>query len=252
MAQPLSPFSPSLKSTVMTAASGGGTSWSPTNISGSVLFLNYTRIPTNSTNFRAVTNELAVRYGTNQVFYPEVTSRCTNSPLGFFFTGGGNHQSALTNATSGIVWDTTTDSMWVCLTPYQNPDANYDIVVGNSDASGNGLFLKRTASVNSFHCIASTDLNFGQGWSANVQYDIALYPSGGGGSTLNGWTNGVASATVGGNAASTGKNVWGLGDDADTDVTPFCYVKYLLVCTNYSFTSTDIANLHTYATTNAP
>jgi hypothetical protein len=41
--------------------------------------------------------------------------------------------------------------------------------------------------------------------------------------------------------------VWGIGTDADGDSQFNGYIKFILVCSNYSFSATDIANLHNYA-----
>ena len=207
-------------------------SFSPTQVSNAVLYLSYLDLPANA--FPAGwTNELG-----SQVFTNKGTTYPTNSSLGVYFDGSsGNY---MLNGNSGIRWSNVVDSVWVCIT-MRSFNHVFDVILGRADGAGTGL-----AGSSTYTCLVldSRSSQCTGTIALNNQYDVAIQS----GATSTIYTNGILSVTnFGTSNGGTPNTVWGIGRDNNSDNNANCYIKFILVCSNYVFTATDITNLHNYA-----
>lgn len=225
-----------------TRPTSAAASWSPTNITQTVLYLDYHDLPSNARP-DGWTNEMS-----SVVFTNQGASLPTNSSSGVYFPGtAGNY---FVNGASGINFVHTTNSMWIHLSVKSITDS-YNSIVSDDTAAGAGLYASTGNSGLRFYSVRWRAYVFNN-IPTNTDFDIAICGDGVSTTNLLFYTNGVLSTNV--LSSSTVGNAttkcWGIGRDNDADTLFNGWVKRWLITSNYVFSSTDISNLHYYATSN--
>lgn len=214
--------------------------WSPTNLSGAALFLNYLDLPlSGKPNYW--TSELYSVVFTNQGagLYP------SNSNSGMYFSG--TTGDFFKNSNSGIRMSNSTDSVWICFTENSGFTGTYDCILGTANVSGYGImFWTAEGSLTLIPNSPSTSLNV---TPVGIQWDVGWSPKVAGSSLINTWTNGILTTVTNTWINSANSFLWGVGQDANSDNNARMYLKFALICTNYIFTSSDLGKLHAYAIT---
>jgi hypothetical protein len=216
----------------------------PANIAGAVLYLSYLDMPTNSTQYNW-TNEISI-IPSSLVWVNTGTTYPTNSASGIYFPG--NTANYFANSTSGILFSNSgvsgapLCSIWVCFNFWGNVAGSFSAILGDNAAAGWGIFQMPNSVIKSQYGPGriSSDLTL------NAVHDYASAGTNGG--VVGAWSyldgSFIGTDNVG---AGAGGTLWGIGRDADADTQSKMYLKFVLFCTNYTFTVTDIANLHAYA-----
>lgn len=205
----------------------------PARITGAALFLNYLD-PSIGSNYVWVDEINGIRF-TNQG-----TTIPSNSASGMYYDGTTGHFHK--NSNSGIQIYPANASIWWAFTPLAISHT-FDCILGNNSGNGNGFFCSTSPNNEMTYVPASSPISKAV---ANVYYNVAIVAGAGSAAT---YTNGVAANTM--NYTATGAtNLWGIGQDANSDNNCKMYLKFVLVCTNYAFTSTDISNLNYFAAHN--
>jgi hypothetical protein len=217
--------------------------WSPTNIPGVQLWLDFQTMPTNGTLYNWTNS-----FGGTQVFTNMGTAYPTNSASGVYFPGGPNPvTNYFVNGNSGVPWTNGLNtanfaSFWVSFTLADTTPYNVAQLVGNSRTAGYGFWHKNGNTMSLQNGVTLVGVPVTQG----VRYNYAFIGTNSDTIAVILYTNGVLWGTSGNVSAASGY-VWGIGRDADNDQQFKGYIRHVLFCTNYSFTASDISNLNTYA-----
>jgi len=213
------------------APASSAAAFTPSQVTGAALYLSYLDMPVDGNRYNW-TNKIS----SSIVFTNRSSTVLTNTASGIYFPGTAGNYFQMTN--SGIPTTNTLHSIWICMKPIA---ANHteDCVLGYTATSGRGIYLR-----SGYYWLMGGDYTtFTTAFSPlTSQYDVAIAA----GSPANVSTNGVFCQTSS-QLITAGFTLWGIGQDADTDNNYNGYIKFILVCTNYTFTTNDIANLHTYA-----
>ena len=193
-------------------------------------------MPTNTTKYNW-TNKMP----SGEVFTNEGASNPTNTPTGIYFNGVAGDYFA--DRYCPVHWSNSVDSAWFCVTPETSAAGGYNSILCTSNSSAGGAYLDNASSVYYFLYYPGSATVAGPLVLGN-QYDVAYKP---GASTYTIYTNGISAVTPN-TSTQVNSTIWGVGWDNGNDGRAVMYLKFVLICTNYTFTSTDISNLHTYAT----
>ena len=214
-------------------AMAAGAAFSPAQVSGAALYLSYLDLPAQARPW-GWTNEIAP----NQIFTNQGSAMPTNSGLGLYFPGAASN--CLVNAASGVSLSNSAASIWICFSITTNA-RSYDCLLGAANTGGYGLYLNHFLT-NPASLIDGSSAVVANNLSAGAQYDVCVAR----GSPAAVYVNGASTGNYAG-AAPSQYTLWGIGQDADSDQWFNGCLKFVLICSNYTFTATDIANLHTYA-----
>jgi hypothetical protein len=215
----------------------------PTQVTHCELFLSYLDLPQGTNN--SWTNKVAPTVAfTNGAASSAIIPNNVRTPVPTGLYLAGSTTPGLTNYASGIQMSNKTDSIFVCVIPY-SWNAASGAVLGDNDP--NGLGLLSNSAISGFKMNGST---IATGVPLNQQIDIIVQPTGG--TTVNGFSNGVQTATsVTAADGVANRQLIGVGWDSYSGPRSFNgYVKFVAIYTNYTVTATDIANLHAYAQNN--
>jgi hypothetical protein len=203
------------------------------------LFLTYKDLPTN-TFLAAWTNHIFPY----QVFTNTGTTYPTNrAGKGVYFNG--DPAQSFYSDNSGIRWSNRTDSMWISFEfPSNYGPRNADVILGEVGVGSREGFYASSYNSGEFFLRYHPGGAFGSPLTVGIPYDVAIVANAADWCPV--YTNGVSAGVVPGQANTAGQMVYGIGKDV-VDQQARMYVKFVLVCPNYVFTATDIANLHAYA-----
>lgn len=217
----------------------------PTQVPNASLFLWHKDQPVGAISFWTNRMNTTMRYTNMGTTIP------SNSALGMYFDGTNGNFFKNANGARMIA---TNDSIWVLINYAPNSQVALGCLLSFEAAGGSGFFIK-SSSVNKSdwlfvgHPDQDPFDNFNT--ASLLNYSITFKPFSVNSTTILCTTNNQGAASISGGDARTGNTIlWGIGQDANSDNNFRGYVRGVLICTNYSFTTTDILNLYNWGQSN--
>jgi hypothetical protein len=211
--------------------SGGG-SFAPSQVTGCELWLTWQAGGglTGNAPF-GWTNQVG-----SGVIYTNQSTGCKMTSSGMNFTG--TTGDYFLNAT-GIQWSNSISSTWVVFSASTIPGGDsYYAIVANNNPQGEGLFIQTgQLDLPDYQCCD----NYVSTVAANTLCSVIILPNG------NTYINGTAETQVASIQDYSGQILRALGQDADGDDNFSGTIKHVGIFHGYTLTSTDIANLDSYA-----